>query len=485
MGGSEQTTGGVGGTRAEGVRFVLIGPADLPSPTPSAAGESFVNWVGASADGSVLAGFLVTDDSRGAPNGVRFFWSSATGTVTVPSGSPDSGLYVPTSLTADGKTLLGAVYAFQELNDASNSRVTYPSSFYWWNKERGDQPFGPPEPMYEGNIDYMSADGTTALGSVTIGPVVRSAEDEADRRSFRWQRGKGFEYLSSLGGWPAGGEFNALSGDGQVIAGWVADGRPFIWREPNRVVTLADAPSAFPYCYVQRLSQDGSAAFGPCYEEGADKNMGFRWTAETGLMPIGLPGYVDATLDGRVAASSDGLALYRWTAETGAIKLKPPSDWIGNASSYSLDIYPGCLSEEGGRIRGRLSLYEAGRAEPTKRSFQWTQSDGFVSLEPLPGHALSSGGMQARDGSVVLGASYPAGAGSPAVAVLWDCKGVRDIARELSEAGTDLQGVSLQGVRLAGASYIWVGSSLMVAGGALLASGGTAAWIAWLPNRCQ
>jgi hypothetical protein len=335
--------------------------------------------------------------------------------------------------------------------------------------------------MYDGQIDHMSADGTTVLGNVALGSIAPPAEDEEVWRSFRWQRDRGFEYLSNLNGWPAGAEVAALSGDGTVIAGAHADDRPFIWREPNRVVALGDAPPGFSACFVRRLSNDGSSAVGLC-NDSAGLNTAFRWTAETGLSSIGVPGYmVDITRDARVVVGTDTdrQALYRWTAETGTVKLEPPPDWIGTGR-YWLEIYEGSLSEDGAAIRGRISTLQAGSNETTARPFLWRQSDGFVGLDPLPGHALSYGFVQARDGSVVAGASsLGRDRDPPDEPVLWDCKGVRDIARELTEAGVDLQGASLSG-----ASYVWVGASIMLAGGASLPGDDRAAWIAWLPNRC-
>jgi hypothetical protein len=63
--------------------------------------------------------------------------------------------------------------------------------------------------------------------------------------------------------------------------------------------------------------------------------------------------------------------------------------------------------------------------------------------------------------------------------VLWDCRGTRDIAGELTAAGVDLQGMQLGWGETV--NYVWSGASIM-----MVYEGTTyhPPWIAWLPDRC-
>ncbi|MES1186276.1 MAG: hypothetical protein ABUL60_20865 [Myxococcales bacterium] len=460
--------GGAGGwSYDEGeFRFEIIPSLDPSGPLRDSVLYSG-QWVSASADGAVLAGVsAVYDDAATySPSGVRFLWTADRKTEALPSGSPESGLFEAETMNEDGTSLFGRVSKFEQLTPTSSSFG--PVSFFRWTRAGGDVRFGPPDSMISGQIDFVSADGKTAVGAV--------AHTVDEYLGFRWTEGSGFAYLSDLG-WPPDATPTAISGDGEVIALNRDPTQPFIWSEANQFVALGTLPD-FSYCLVGSLSRDGNVALGSCSDTSGDLTTTFRWTTDGGLVDLSLPGYADSTSDGGVAVGTDGLALYRWTEGKQTRKFEPPLSWAAGAR-YSISLNPGAsLSRDGSTLRGRF-LLDDGTPEWASYPFRWNEADGFVRLEPLPNHAHGAVVAQTSDGSVQAGVCWSGK--ERGEAVLWDRYGVRDIARELTEAGIDLHGLQLESV-----SYVWSGSSLMVAGAGVdrEKTGNGHAWIAWLPKR--
>jgi hypothetical protein len=446
------------------VRFVVIGPIDPESPTPRDGIGFYVDWVEADASGSVFAGFSgFTDPATDFASGARFLWTAEGGTVTLPYASPKVGMYAVAHLSRDGKSVFGPVMKVEQLE---NSTQYGPVAFYRWTADTGDVPFGPSEPMWNGQIDFVGADGNVALGLVELRADVEAGIGNA--RPFRWSESRGFELLSTLG-WTEDADFTAVSDDGTVIAGTGENGQGFLWFDPDRVVRLTDL-GGFQYCWVSSLSSDGTIAFGSCQNEEPAPEQAFRWTAETGMVAIDLPGGFLASEDGSVAIGTDGAALYRFSASDGAERLEPPAAWVAG-SSYSIQVWRGALSRDGSTVWGKVSTNAASMA------FRWSEATGFVRLDPLPDHDVADVHGQTFDGAVQVGLSK---LGQSTIdATLWDCAGPRDIARELEDGGADLQGV-----HLGWASHVWADSTLMIAGSGAVPGGYRVAWIAWLPNRC-
>jgi len=454
------------------VRFVVVGPLDPASTTPRAGINYSTDWVGADSSGSVFAGYSSSPDPASVVNtGVRFLWTEEAGTVRLPYSSPAAGMYAPTRLSGDGKSLFGEVMKLQAL--PANGLQFGPISFYRWTAESGDVPFGPSEAMWNGQIDFVSPDGKTAIGLVEFEADVQAGNDPT--RSFRWTESRGFELLSTLG-WPdPSGCCTTVNEDLTALGGLDGDGG-FLWFDPDRFVPLTGTPD-FPHCSASSISRDGTVAFGGCTSAHSEleEATAFRWTAETGMVTIDVPAGISATGDGRLAFSTDGQALYRWSATTGSTRLEPPVDWPAGRV-YWLELPPGGLSEDGSTIYGQLSVAVGERLDtPEQSSFRWSEADGFVRLAALPGHGESWIQGQTPDGSVQVGLSR---LGQSSNAVLWDCAGVRDIARELSDGGAELLGV-----HLSSASGVWGGSTLMITGSGE-AEGNRVAWLAWLPTRC-
>jgi hypothetical protein len=460
--------GGAGGWSFDGgeFRFELVPSLDPTGPLRENVRYSG-QWVSASADGAVLAGFssVYDDAATYSPSGERFLWTADGRTEPLPSGTPESGLFEGGTLSEDGTSLFGWVAKFEKLSPTSSSFA--PVSFFRWTRDGGDVRFGPPDSMLSGQIDLVSADGGTVFGTVE--------HTLYEHVPFRWTVGSGFAYLSELG-WPPDAAAVAVSSDGAVTAVNRDPAKPFIWSEKNQFVALGTLPD-FPYCFVESLSPDGNVALGSCSDTSGEKTTTFRWTADEGVVDLTLPGYAASTSDGDVAVGTDGLAVYRWTEGGQTRKSEPPLSWAAGAR-YSVKLYKGAsLSHDGSTLHGRFWL-DDGTPEWTSFPFRWTEADGFVRLESLPDQPRGAVLAQTSDGSVQAGVCWSGK--EPGDAVLWDRYGVREIGRELREAGIDLQGLHLGEVL-----SVWSGSSLMVAGSGVVEGETTSghAWIAWLPKR--
>jgi probable HAF family extracellular repeat protein len=134
------------------------------------------------------------------------------------------------------------------------------------------------------------------------------------------------------------------------------------------------------------VSADGEVVVG--YASAAN-TIAFRWTAGSGLTPLGtLPGadYSFAegvSSDGATIVGSSGLQAYRWTEASGMVSIGP-----GQAHDVSAN----------GEIAVGWRSIEA---------FRWTESTGVELLGELPGgHFGSRARAISPDGSVIVGWSY-------------------------------------------------------------------------------
>jgi uncharacterized membrane protein len=163
-------------------------------------------------------------------------------------------------------------------------------------------------------------------------------------------------------------------------------------------MSLGDLPGGEISSSARAVSADGSTVVGS--SSGGDWVQPFRWTAETGMMPLGvLPG----------ATSPRGRA---W-------------DVSGDGSAVV------------GQIQSPHGMWEA---------FRWTTTDGLLGLGDFPGGKFDSVayGISA-DGNTIVGSGLAASGGYGRRAFIWDLQhGMRDLSELLdNEYGLDLQGVTL------------------------------------------
>jgi hypothetical protein len=309
--------------------------------------------------------------------------------------------------------------------------------------------------------------------------VVMNDREGGGQSQFFWRQSDGFNFISSLPGWPDDGNYYSpfggdpvlsFSDDGSVIAGYhqTSSGTspPFIWKAPGSVVDLGQLPGA-PSCSIDLLSRDGTVAYGRCLplpaDGGAQQQQTFRWSATTGLAGIGSGTYLDTTRDGKVAMGGNGTdTLYRWTADSGELQLKPTPGVI-DLAHWSLSMKQGSLSADGTTVYGTLTSTDPQPIPEivVTKSFLWSTTMGFVPDAPNPPLSV---GVSGQPGS--------------SDALVWDCQGMRDIVQELTADGVDLQGVLLDEPIRA-----WSGDRIMIVGRGSIGND-ERTWVAWLPQRC-
>lgn len=164
-----------------------------------------------------------------------------------------------------------------------------------------------------------------------------------------------------------------------------------------------------------RVSGDGSAVTGQLLIPPTGPADGYRWTQETGFVPVipagggSLAFAHGMSFDGSVVAGQDGATAVRWTAASGAVTLgylPSPSPW---PRSRAWDV-----SADGALVVGCSDVYDEGNDEIVAESFRWTAAGGMVGLGLLGTQfrhncatAVSS------DGSVIVGYAAAVSVGQP------------------------------------------------------------------------
>jgi uncharacterized membrane protein len=221
-------------------------------------------------------------------------------------------------------------------------------------------------------------------------------------------------------------EARGVSADGSVIAGaGDALNQPFRWTQMLGVQVLP-VPAGYFTTSAGGVSADGTVIAGDTSKSGAGVE-GFRWTAATGIVPLGdVPGHTPPPGSRLASVSADGSTL----------------SGFGSNSSTAVT---------------------------------WTQSGGFEVLDVLPGTLGSSAGGMNADGSTIVGNANLSLTTS--TAVLWDASGAH-VLKELLETQF---GLDLTGWDLVAASDI-SDDGLTIVGVGTNPDGDTEAWIAVIPE---
>jgi uncharacterized membrane protein len=303
-----------------------------------------------------------------------------------------------------------------------------------------------PAPGEEGLVAYgLSPDGTAVTGDASFG----GSGNDAHTGAFRWTAATGTQPL----GLPAGTYASsgiAVSAGGSTVVGNVStlDGRflGFRWTAAGGYQYLGALPGGSNSIPLA-TNRDATVVVGEANTGTAA--VAFRWTAAGGLQSLGpIPGgYRDTAYgvsdDGAVAAGASltpngGAVLptseaFRWTAATG---MQPLGHLPGKTYAAALGV-----SADGSTIVG----YDAGGTlgVDTEVPFRWTAATGITAL-PLPAGALGGFADEASaDGSAIVGtANYTDGSR----AILWTpAMGAVDLNAYLASRGVDLDGWRLTG----------------------------------------
>lgn len=178
-----------------------------------------------------------------------------------------------------------------------------------------------------------------------------------------------------------------VAGDGSATAGSDGITGHGYWRSQSGFsIDLGSLPGKGTIT-VRGISGDGSVVIGTA--TGLSGSESFRWTAATGMVPLGAPGYALALADnGQVATGFSSGTAFRWSQTDGYAALDPIN--IGLTIGYG-------LNRDGSIIVGALApaaQYEA---------FRWTKEEGIVGLGKGPGFISTIALGVSDDGSTVIG----------------------------------------------------------------------------------
>ncbi|WP_306258916.1 autotransporter domain-containing protein [Pararhizobium sp. IMCC21322] len=267
-----------------------------------------------------------------------------------------------------------------------------------------------------GVLFKLDTQGISGDGSVITGSANNSifGSGTTGNRAYRWTQAGGFQDLGSLGSNNSTGL--GISADGNVIVGgsYDADGRlrAMRWTAVDGMVSLgemdADEVSASAYA----TSGDGVLAVGissgfssPTY------SRAFSWTEGTGMVALatlegGSSNALDVSYDGRVIGGSSQMGGHQVAVR-----------WVD-----------GVVSALGQTDRGSIAYAVSGNGKVAvgdisspgiPSGFRWDDASGLVSIEQWlrsSGATISDGSTYTAraincDGSVVVGGTFPSGAG--------------------------------------------------------------------------
>ena len=176
-----------------------------------------------------------------------FRWTAAAGAqwLDVPADMPDDASVVPTSISDDGRVIVGLL----TLADPSYS---YPVR---WSEATGMQVLVPRE--RPGHPQYMSRNGDVVLGEFF------EPDGNSPRRGFRWTEATGLEEIDAP-------DRHGIGADGDLIVGTNAQG-PYVHTygkltgtqpEILRLAPLGALPEGWSESRLQGVSEDGRMLLG-------------------------------------------------------------------------------------------------------------------------------------------------------------------------------------------------------------------------------
>lgn len=283
----------------------------------------------------------------------------------------------------------------------------------------------------------ISDDGTVIVGAI-------NTPGEIEQEAFRWTEETGFVRLGNLGGKYPDSAGVGISADGLVVVGSSISPSSGFWWEPmywsaaTGMVALGNLQGGLFDGLAVAASADGSVIVGRSSSALAPNSYGeaFRWTAETGMVGLGVLTQTDfiyslgwgVSADGSVvigtAKTPNGTEAFRWTEVEGMV---PLGDLPGTVrpNSVGMDV-----SADGSIIAGYSRLNSG--PQRTK-AFRWTDTTGMMDLGSLPGTDYTYASGISADGSVVVGRARSA---SGSVALIWDeAHGMRSLRDTMLEAG--------------------------------------------------
>jgi len=263
------------------------------------------------------------------------------------------------------------------------SRDSIGAQAYIWSAGRGMVGLGDlPGGNFSSQGTGVSDNGwATGIGSGTYLPDLSMSYE-----AFLWKPETGMVSLSQLPGCESlvgiRSEAYGISGDGAAIAGWAGFTivrEAFVWRSGLGVTRLGWLPGVTSGSVAHGISSDGAVIVGVS-SSAASSEQAFRWTQQEGMVGLGfLPGGAErhsvawaASHDGAIIVGQSSIyehgthynKAFRWTAQGGMVDLGILPGGEGSTRAYG-------ISADGSFIYGQSG---------DNNGFVWTAAQGMRSL---------------------------------------------------------------------------------------------------------
>jgi probable HAF family extracellular repeat protein len=224
----------------------------------------------------------------------------------------------------------------------------------------------------------VSADRKTVVGRA-------ATPNSANGESFVANEGNGFALIGSFTASPVGSAAEGISADGAIVAGWSSAGatpfEAYRWTSESGLIPLGDLSSGDSYSVANGISADGAVIVG---ESGSSNGAeAFRWEQSTGMVGIGdLAGGAfrstafDASKTGDLvvgvgASTNQPEEAFRWEQSTGMIGLGQLPETYERSIALA-------VSDDGTAIGGTSGL-----TADDLTAFIWDANNGMRSLQQI------------------------------------------------------------------------------------------------------
>lgn len=268
-----------------------------------------------------------------------------------------------------------------------------------WTRADGMRGLGFLDGTNSSTATAISSDGETIVGYCN--------DVSGNTYGFYWTELTGMVSIGDI----KDGEVLDVSGDGAVIVGyWYGSdsglGSAFRWTQKTGIQQLPYEASHADDMWANAVSDDGKIVVGGCATEdrgdGRYESVGFRWTAETGTVSLGISTPAHATqnyesarnisADGSViigteASGSNTGHLTVWTSATGNKKI---TEFSNVTASSNMGI-----SDNGSQVGGTRISDGGGQM------FKWNERDGMT----MPYASFATCHNISEDGLFLVGAT--------------------------------------------------------------------------------
>lgn len=290
--------------------------------------------------------------------------------------------------------------------------------------------------------------GLTPDGRFVIGYSNSGTGIEA----FRWSLAEGMVGLGDLPGGDFRSEAAGISSDGSIVVGVGSSDfglglEPFRWTQSGGLSRLGQSlPPGILGAGVGGITPDGEVVVGSFLSDTGESGS-YRWTANGGYSVLSAPSGGNSPRNPTVVAvSADGQTLagfmehpfegFRWTAETGVVGLGLQA----GGKPVGSEVYD--MSADGRFIVGLVVHEETGYLE----MMRWSAEEGIVLLGYFPkGESRSIAYGVSDDGRMVVGEAvmevntpgFPFPVRLPRAAVWQEGSGLRPLWDLLVERGVN------------------------------------------------